>query len=217
MKPADVSYREQDLVTVGRIKTVYGVKGWLKVESFTQPLENILDYRNWIIDTGSQRVALRYDDIRMRSDDIVVHFEGLDQREQAREYAQALVKVVASELPVLSDNDFYWRDLEGLAVYPLSDTGSSEVELGHWSDGRCIGTVDHMLETGANDVMVVRPTSLEVEAKGQIDNGDKSSRSAGKRSKPKEILIPYLFGSVVKEVDLARGAILVDWYLDNDV
>jgi len=79
--------------------------------------------------------------------------------------------VPRSELPDPGPDSFYWTDLEGLTVRTVAG-----VEL---------GVVDHLLETGANDVLVLK----------------------GER----ERLIPYVRGAVVTDVDLEQGVITVDW------
>jgi 16S rRNA processing protein RimM len=174
---------EADLVTVGRIKTVFGVKGWLKVESFTQPIENILDYGEWFIESSQGVTKQVFDDAKVRNKDVVVHFKNVDDREQARGFAQCLIKVHREAMPELQNSDYYWFQLEGLSVYQVADSRGAEARL--------IGKVDHMLETGANDVLVVKDSA----------NGS-------------EILIPYLRDQVVKQIDLEKKQLLVDWYYD---
>ncbi|MED5420627.1 MAG: ribosome maturation factor RimM, partial [Pseudomonadota bacterium] len=88
---------------------------------------------------------------------------------------KATIGVDRSQLPDMADGKFYWLDLEGLTVMKC--------------DGTVIGTVDYLLETGANDVLVVR-------------KGDR------------EVLIPFLVEQVIKDVDLADGVIRVDWDWD---
>jgi len=173
---------EAELVTVGRIKTVYGVKGWLKVESFTQPIENILDYDEWYIELAQGIATYRFDDAKIRNKDVIVHFKNVDDREKARHMAQCLVKVPRDAMPKLQGSEFYWIELEGLAVYQVGSDGAAK---------RLVGNVDHLLETGANDVLVVKD--------GITGN---------------EVLIPYLPDQVIKSVNLERRQILVDWYYD---
>lgn len=175
-----------DWVTVGRIRTAFGVKGWLKLESFTEPASNILQYRDWRLCQGSRVTPIEIDEVDARNDQILVLVKGVDNRESAQQLANSQVQVPKSELPELGEKDYYWHQLEGLEVYQVD--GNESVK---------IGRVKSLLETGANDVLVVQ-----------------RERHSGNESEPPEILIPYLPELVVKDVDLEQGRILVDWYYD---
>lgn len=184
---------EHELIVLGRIKTVFGVKGWLKVESFTEPVENILKYKVWIVECAGQRIQLIVDEYKQRPKDMIVHFVGLDDREDAQKFSQCLINVPNSKMPELDNEEYYWHQLEGLNVYQISQT---EQHDGLSGDETLIGVVDRLLETGANDVLVV--------SKG-VNN---------LKAKQEEILIPYLPDTVVKRIDLKGGYLLVDWYYD---
>jgi len=157
------------LVTLGRVVGVYGVRGWVKVRSYTRPEEDILNYHTWLI--GEQEVRL----VRGRAQGrgLVVKLAGYTDRDQASELVGADIAVPLGDLPPLGAGEFYWWQLEGLRVVNL--------------EGRELGTVGYLLETGANDVLVV----------------------SGER----ERLIPYI-KAVVKEIDLDGGLIRVDWDVD---
>lgn len=173
---------EQDVwVTVGRIRTVYGVKGWMKVESFTEPASNLLNYNGWRLVPDERALkpkVLQLDGVEQRQNDILVRLVGVENREDAKRFANHLIQVPQSELPALDAKEYYWCELQGLDVYQV-DRDENKAQL--------IGRVESLLETGANDVLVV------------------SSQAEG------EILIPYLPETVVKRVDLDAGQIWVDW------
>ena len=173
------------LVVIGEISAVFGVKGWLKVHSYTDPIDNILAYDNWWLDKKGQTRQVVIDEARRHSNGIVVHIKDVDDRDVAKEYCKSQIKIPLSAMPELSNDDYYWHQLEGLQVYLQDDAGQA---------GVLVGTVDHLIETGANDVLVVR------------------SKSEGK-SELEEILIPYLLDKVVKSVDIANGIMVVDWQL----
>ena len=170
-------------LTLGKITGVFGVKGWLKVYSFTDPIENILNYSSWRIEKNGATQDVEIDTGRRHKEGVVVHIVGFDDREQALLLRHSQIQVPASELPVLTNDEFYWHQLQGLSVYQIDEQGNPAEEL---------GSVDHLLETGANDVLVVK-------APGGDSTGDA------------EILIPYLQEDVIKKVDLSSGRILVDW------
>lgn len=170
-----------DLVVVARITTVFGVKGWVKIHSYTEPMDNLRGFKALYVQRNGRWQPLELEQIKRHQKGLIGLICGVDDREQARNWCQSDIAVSASEMPALGDDDYYWHQLEGLRVYTL-DAERGEVLL---------GSVDHMLETGANDVMVVRQCA------GSLDD--------------RERLVPWLPDQVVKAVDLEAGTIHVDW------
>lgn len=174
-----------DHVVLGKLTSPYGVKGWLKVYSYTDPMERILDYPEWVLRRGGNSAAgeslerRRLLQGRPHGKGLVAQLEGSDTREAAEALAGAEILLPKAELPPLAADEFYWHQLEGLRVVTR--------------DGSVLGRVDHLFETGANDVMVVKG-SLEADA---ID--------------ARERLLPYLPEEVILEVDLDGGVMTVDW------
>ena len=179
---------EQNLVTVGQISAVFGVKGWLKVHSYTDPIENLLLYKRFWLEKNGQLQTVSIDAAKQHGDGLIVHIESVDDRDQAREYIRWQIKIAAEQMPDLEDGEYYWHQLQGLAVYLQDQQGEPSVLLGQ---------IDYLLETGANDVMVIRSKN------NSAGNGDQ------------EILIPYLPGDVVKSIDIDTGTMLVDWQVDE--
>jgi 16S rRNA processing protein RimM len=170
-------------VIVGEITGVFGVKGWVKVFSHTEPRANIVKYNPWLVKRGTDWHSVKLIEGRTQGKTIVAQLEGVNDREQALAMIGVKVAIDSSQLKKLGANEFYWRDLEGLEVVNLK--------------GETLGRVSHLIETGANDVMVVNLPAAK--AQGQ---------------KIKEMMIPYLVDSVVKSVDLEANRITVDW--DDD-
>lgn len=162
-------------VVIGRISGLFGVRGWVKIHSFTDPREAILDYGNWLIGTGGEWRPMAVAEGRPHGKTIVARFEGFEDRDDAAALVQAKIGIDRLQLPDTADGEYYWSDLEGLTV--------------ERKDGEVLGTVAYLLETGANDVLVVK-------------EGDR------------ETLIPFLMEKVIMDVDLARGVIRVDWDWD---
>ncbi len=167
-------------IIVGSVSGVFGVEGWVKVFSHTEPRNNILQYNPWMIKTqkGWQTVSLIKG--RTQGKTIVAQLETVSDRDKAFALIGCEIGIQEHQLKKLAENEFYWRELEGLSV--IDTLGNS------------LGKVDYMMATGANDVIVVKK-----------DLSDLSS------DKEKEILIPYLVGSVVKRVSLEESLIEVDW------
>lgn len=175
---------EQDMVVMGKVATVFGVKGWIKVHSYAEPEASLMDYAELYIreGRGSKDVwlPLQIDQWQQHAKGLVAHVRGCDDREEAKRFAQRDIAVPARFLPELEEGEFYWHELQGLKVYYLDE-----------ADDHLLGKVDHLLETGANDVLVVKACS------GSMDR--------------RERLIPYRPEEVVLNIDLDAGTMLVDW------
>ncbi len=171
---------ESRQLVLGRIGGPYGIKGWVKLISYTEPLENILDYRHWQGRSGRSQVSLEMDAARPHGKGLIAHFVGYDDPESARRLNDIELTVPASQLPELDDDEFYWHELTGLRVVTAS--------------GHVLGRVARLLETGANDVLVVEATDESVD--------------------DRERLIPWLPGATVLEVVLPEGRMTVDWEPD---
>ena len=167
-----------ELLLVGRIGAAHGIKGWVKLNSFTDPLDNILHYQPWTLRGPDGDRTVKVTGSRMQGKSLVVQLDGESDRTRAEAlFCGRDILVPANALPVLEEDEFYWRDLIGLRVCH--------------KDGRDLGKLTSMMETGANDVLVVR--------------GDGSSIDTRER------LIPWLPDDVVLNVDTAAGVITVDW------
>ncbi|MCK7567696.1 ribosome maturation factor RimM [Marinobacter xestospongiae] len=129
---------------IGRITSVYGVKGWVKVFSYTDPIEGILNYPNWTLVQDGKRVPVQLEQGRRHGPGIVVQLKGVSDREVARGYCGADIVVPTDVMPELPAGEYYWHQLEGLVVETV--------------EGECLGKVHHLIETGSNDVLVVHAT-----------------------------------------------------------
>lgn len=162
------------LVAVGRIGSPFGVRGWLRIGSATEPREGILGYSPWQVSLAGERRALVVEEGRRHGDGVVAKLRGFDDRFAAATLTGAEIAVYREQLPEPDEDEYYWCDLLGMRV--------------RTADGREVGTVARMMETGANDVLVV----------------------TGER----EVLIPFLPGRVVTGVAREDGVITVEWDVD---
>lgn len=133
-----------DLVAVGRVTTVHGIKGWVKIHSFTEPESNIIDYQPWWLAMPDGPVRIDVDECRPATRGFLAHIAGVDDRDQARLYCQRDILVPRESFPEAEEGEYYWHQLEGMRV--VSVFGGQEAAL---------GVVTGFMETGANDVMVV--------------------------------------------------------------
>jgi 16S rRNA processing protein RimM len=162
---------------LGSINGSHGIKGWVKVFSYTDPMEAILTYSPWIIRRGSTEQQITIVDGKVSGKRLIVQFDGIDTRELADELNGYEIHIEKTRLPELENADYYWHQLQGFTVVN--------------KQGILFGELDHLLETGANDVIVVRATQQSID--------------------DKQRLIPYVESTVVQSVDRDAGQILVDW------
>jgi len=174
-----VSSEAPKIVKLGRVVGLFGVRGWVKVFSYTEPREAILDYAGWLVGSGDDTRQATIEDGRRHGKSVLAKLAGCDDRDAAEALLGLDIAVPRAELPALEGGRFYWTDLLGLAV--------------EHKDGRRLGVIREMLETGAHDVMRV-----------EGDPGDDD----------KQRLIPFVMGQVVEEVDLDSGVVRVDWEWD---
>jgi len=156
-------------VALGYISAVHGIKGWVKVHSWTRPMEAILDYQPWLL--GEDKRSVKIVDGRKQGKGMAALLPGYDNREQAVALVGQQIFVNRDQMPATASDEYYWSDLEGLEV--------------HTTGGELLGRVERLMETGANDVLVIR---------GQ-----------------REHLVPFIQGQYVTRVDLEGGVIEVDW------
>lgn len=158
-------------ILLGRITGVHGVRGWLRIESHTRPRENLLEYRPWLI--GTEPDWAEYDpvEVRVQGRGLIARFKEIDDPEKARALVNAGVAVRRDVLPRADAGQYYWCDLLGLTV--------------RGADGRDLGKVVEIRETGSNDVLVVEGTA--------------------------RTLVPFLPGQVIRKVDLDAGVIDTGW------
>lgn len=158
-------------IVLGKIASPFGVKGWTKITSYTEPPEGLLEYGVLEVNKAGKKSRLTLEQGKPHGKFLAVKFEGIDDRDQVALFTNALIEISRHDLPASQDGTYYWADLIGMVVETL--------------DGVELGTVERMMETGANDVLVV--------------HGDR------------ERLIPWIEGDVVKKVGLQERLLTVDW------
>ena len=163
------------MVIMGRIVAAHGIRGWIKIQPFTEYVDSLLDYRTWWIgqEQGPWR-ELEVEQCEVHGKTLAAQLPDCPDRTAAEKLKGLLIAVPRSSLPKQDEGEYYLSDLIGLAV--VNEAGVT------------LGTVTNLLETGANEVLSV-----------QGDSG--------------EILIPFV-ASAIKQVDLKKRIIRVDWALD---
>ena len=172
-QPASGQDVPDEYVILGRVSGIYGVRGWVKVHSETRSREDIFGYKQWYLRRPQGWQPVKLLEARAQGNGLVARLEGIEDRDQARALMGTEIAVSRRELPPAEAGSYYWADLQGLQVVNL--------------EGIELGTVSHLFETGANDVLVVE----------------------GERRR----LIPFT-RDAVKAVDLEARQIRVDWDAD---
>jgi 16S rRNA processing protein RimM len=126
---------------MGRFGAPFGVRGWLKVHSYTAPPDSLFAYSPWWVRMEDRWTPLHVDDGKAHGKGLVAHIEGYDDREAVRVLVGAEISVERAALEPAAEGEYYWADLVGAEVVNR--------------DGRILGRVDHLFDNGAHDVMVV--------------------------------------------------------------
>lgn len=131
-----------DTLVVGKIGAPYGVKGWVKITTYTQEQDGIFAYTPWLLGQVQEGKTYVVDQWRTHNKGLVAKLVGVDTRDDAESIKNLEISIKAEQLPQLADDDFYWRELVGMQV--VTEQGYS------------LGVVKELFETGANDVMLIR-------------------------------------------------------------
>lgn len=177
------------MVVMGRIVAPYGVFGWLKIVPDTETFDGLFDYDNWWIGKGDDWREMVVETAKVHNDVIVVKLKGIDDRDAALACKGKQIAVPRSQLPEAEENEYYWSDLIGVRVKNLQNID--------------FGLIVDVFETGANDVLVIKPDA-------QIAI---STDKAEVKEKQQERLLPFT-AAVVLEVDIKAKTMLVDWDAD---
>lgn len=129
-------------LVIGRIGAPYGIHGWVKVISFTEPRENILNYRPWLLSINGAWQPIDWIQGKPHGAGIIAQLAGYNAPETVRQLVNADIGIERAQLPELPAGEYYWADLEGLTVVNAQDV--------------TLGTVAYLFATGANDVIVVK-------------------------------------------------------------
>jgi 16S rRNA processing protein RimM len=163
------------MVVMGKVVGAQGLQGWVKVHAFTEYLDSLLDYNTWYVGDEQAWRPLEVLDANVHGGKVLIaKLQGIADRTAAEKCKGLLIAVPRDSLPQQPEGEYYWSDLVGLSVENLQ--------------GEAFGTVDLLLETGANDVLVVKGEGGET-------------------------LMPFI-ASVIQHVDLKKKLIRVDWQAD---
>lgn len=167
-----------EYILLGKISGVHGIKGWVKVFSYTSPRVKIIEYSQWYFkDKKNQSwVSQKLIEGKEQGKNVIARLDKINYRDEAEALIGTEIGIHKDQLEVLAENEFFWRDLIGLSVETV--------------EGKKLGEIDWLFDTGSNDVIVIK----------DIEGVDL-----------KEHLLPYVFGDVIKSVNLKKSLMVVDW------
>ncbi len=168
----------RSLITIGRVLGAFGVRGWVHLASFTSPENNLFTLAPLYLSQGQTTRPIHLKAHQAHQKAWVAQFDECTDRDIALAWRGAYIQVSREQLPPLPDNQFYWVDLEGLEVINMKN--------------ETLGYVDHLFNTGANDLMAVKKDG-------------------------KEIYIPFIPPDVVKNIDIENKVITVDWGNEDEI
>ena len=163
-----------DVVVMARVAGAFGIKGWLKLHTFTESTDSLDAYASWLLknDKGWQEFEL--EDFAVNVKGVVAKLKGCDDRSAAEKLIKCDIGIPRDALEAAGEGEVFWFDLIGCDVVNIA--------------GEKLGKIETLLETGANDVLVVKMGT-------------------------EEILIPYL-DDVVLKVDRESKLVTVNWTQD---
>ncbi|RZO79088.1 MAG: 16S rRNA processing protein RimM [Halieaceae bacterium] len=180
------SLSSQDCLILADIVGAYGIKGWVRLRVRLDDPNLLLTLPNLQLassskapSTSTQSVTVQA--LKRQGKGFIACLDGVTDRTAAEALRGLEIQVATAAFPAAPDDEVYWRDLEGLEVW-CTEEGSRSL----------LGKVKTLLETGANDVLVIAP------CEGSIDD--------------QEHLVPWIPDEVVTRIDLSDGRIEVDWY-----
>ena len=161
-------------IIVGKIGAPYGVQGWLKIVSFTEAITDIMNYDPWYLEEQGTWKQIKLVGTKPHGKGLIAKLTGYDSPEVARVLTGKRLAIKREQLSKLEQHEYYWAELEGLTVIDQHE--------------KVLGKIAYIIETGSNDVLVVK--------------GD-----------GKEFAIPYLLNETVISIDLSKQEMHVNWDL----
>ncbi|WP_394129727.1 ribosome maturation factor RimM [Shewanella maritima] len=168
----------QQPIVLGKLGSSHGIKGWIKITAYTDSVEGIFDYSPWLLNEQGEWREVKVKQWKPQGKAVIAELEGVTNREQAQMLTNCEIGIMPEQMQELADDEFYWRDLIGCEVTNTK--------------GYNMGKVDQIVETGSNDVLLVKANAKDAFGKA-------------------ERMIPFVTEQFIKEVDLQGKQVVVDW------
>ncbi len=199
-----------DLIELGKIATAHGVRGWLKINTYSAVSETMLSAKIWWLKlketnietsnnkkSGLNQKSTSFYSIKIQScnssseNQILAKFENLDDRNLAMSLRGATIWLPRSDFPAPDEDEFYWVDLIGCKFFALEQNQPT-----------LLGRVENVIENGAHAVLEI--------ALGKFDEIGNFSAQLDKKNKQKYTMVPFVKAHIIA-VDLANKTIHSNW------
>lgn len=165
-------------IILGKLGSTYGVKGWMRITAYTESVEGIFNYSPWLIHEQGQWREIKVTQWRFQGKTVIAHLDSIDDMDSAQRLTNCEIAIYPNQMTSLPEDEFYWRDLIGCEVTNIA--------------GYNMGKVDQIVETGSNDVLLVKANAKDAFGKG-------------------ERMIPFVTEQFIKQVNTSAKQIIVDW------
>ena len=128
-------------IIIGKIVATHGIKGWVVIQSYSYPSQNIKNY-NTFLNIKNIKEHIKIINLKTMPKKTIIKIENYDDINSSESLVGENILIEASDIPVLKKGEYYWKDIEGLDVYTTKDS--------------YIGSVDFIFNNGANDVLAVK-------------------------------------------------------------
>ena len=129
-------------VVLGQVGGAFGVQGWVRIQSYTDPPANILGYSRWQLGQAGQWREVEVEDGKVTAKGVLAKFVGVETPEDARLATGEQIAVDREALPAPAPGEYYWSDLEGLTAFGR--------------DNQPLGRIEEFRATPAGPVVVIR-------------------------------------------------------------
>lgn len=141
---------QNEYILLGKISGVHGIKGWVKIFSYTSPRIKITEYSKWFLkETDNSWKSFKLKDGKKQGKNIIALLDGFNYRDEAEDLVGYEIAIHSDQLEELPENAYFWRDLIGLSVETINN--------------ECLGKIDYLFDTGSNDVIVIKDESSKKE------------------------------------------------------
>tara|TARA_B100001057_G_C22683757_1_gene884844 strand:+ start:66 stop:560 length:495 start_codon:yes stop_codon:yes gene_type:complete len=133
------------LIVIGKIINTHGIKGWVSIQSYSYPKENIKNYKTFLSLNGLVK-KIEILDLRTMPKKIIININKYESISQSETIVGQDIFIDKYDIPTLENNEYYWKDLEGLDVIT--------------SKNKYLGKVDFIFNNGANDVIALKDNDV---------------------------------------------------------
>ncbi|MGP1871591.1 MAG: ribosome maturation factor RimM [Arsenophonus sp. ER-BJ3-MAG3] len=131
-----------DPIVLGKLGASYGTCGWLRIFSLTEHTEDIFDYKPWFIQSSGQWRQVKLEAWKYHNKNSIIKIKHINDRNAANLITNYEIFIDSTQLPILKDNEYYWKDLINCKVITI--------------EGYSLGHVQYLIETGSNDILVIK-------------------------------------------------------------